>query len=121
MSGEQSKPSHEVAENAQPPMIPFPSHPGAYTLPPGAYPPMFFGPPPEGVGQGSDMNAQYPVPFPQMMYVYPPPGSGTQEISVASSHFHSMCRSGSPFHALMQSNDGKPKRKQVKMAVRGPL
>jgi len=97
-------------------------HPGPYALPPGAFSPVFFGHPnPEGMVNHGDPNVPQYLPYTQMMYVYPPPipGQGNRFRHSLLDFSPNMCAAppfphpGAPQPAVI----GKPKRKQVKMAV----
>lgn len=121
-----SQPPPPGTEHIHPPtFVQLAPHPGPYALPPGAFSPVFFGHPnAEGMVNHGDPNVPQYMPYTQMMYVYPPPipGQGNQIRHLLD--FNSNTYTAPPFPhpgAPQPAVMGKPKRKQVKMAVRIPL
>lgn len=118
------QPPQQGPEHIHPPaFVQLAPHPGPYALPPGAFSPVFFGHPnAEGMVNHGDPNVPQYMPYPQMMYVYPPPipGQGNKFGHLLLSFLLLIPSTGSPFpHPVAQpATMGKPKRKQVKMAVR---
>jgi len=98
-------------------------HPGQYALPPGAFSPVFFGHPNgEGMVNHGDPNVPQYMPYTQMMYVYPPPipGQGNRFVSFIYPFFALTTYIAPPFPhpgTPQPAVIGRPKRKQVKMAV----